>query len=105
VPLQVATPPAPGRRMLLVLRPERVHVCNGQDRAPGPGRENVLDARVTDVIYQGDTFLVHATRPDGTRLAARGIATAEALARMPARGEVAAFAFGARDAVLVADDR
>ena len=82
MPLQVANPPAAGRRMLLMLRPERVRVGDGERR----DGHNVLDARVTDVIYQGDTFLVQAVLPDGSRISARGIASATALGRVPARG-------------------
>ena len=50
---------------------------------------NVLDARVTDVIYQGETFLVQAELADGSRISARGIASTGALGRAPAIGDVA----------------
>ncbi len=100
VPLQVAVPPVDGRRMLLMLRPERVSL-GGSRQQDG---HNVLEARITDVIYQGDTYLVQAVRPDGSRLSARGIATADALGRTPAPGDIAPFVFSARDAVLVADE-
>jgi putative spermidine/putrescine transport system ATP-binding protein len=98
--LQVAVMPGAGRRMLLMLRPERVRLGDGERR----DGHNVLDARVTDVIYQGDTFLVQAVRPDGSRISARGIATASGLGRVPAVGDVAPFGFSAHDAVLVAED-
>ena len=82
-----------------MLRPERVRVGDGERR----DGHNVLDARVTDVIYQGDTFLVQAALPNGTRISARGIASATALGRVPAVGELAPFGFAAHDAVLIAD--
>ena len=99
VPLAVASPPAAGSRMVLMLRPERVRVGDGGRR----DGHNVLEARVTDVIYQGDTFLVQAVLPDGSRISARGIASATALGCAPNVGDVAPFGFDARDAVLVAD--
>ena len=83
-----------------MLRPERVRLGDGERR----DGHNVLDARITDVIYQGDTVLVQAVRPDGSRISARGIATASGLGRVPAVGDVAPFGFSAQDAVLVADD-
>jgi putative spermidine/putrescine transport system ATP-binding protein len=99
-PLQVASLPGAARRMLLMLRPERVRLGDNLRR----DGHNVLDARITDIIYQGDTFLVQAVRPDGSRISARGIATASGLGRVPAVGETAAFGFSAQDAVLVADE-
>jgi len=99
VPLAVDVWPAGGTPRHLLLRPERVYLAE----AAAADGHNVLAARIVDVIYQGDSFLVQGTLADGTRISARGIATAAALARMPARGETAGFAFAARDAVLLAD--
>lgn len=98
VPLAVAAVPADGPPRHLLLRPERVYLCDG-DRRDG---HNVLEARVTDVIYQGDTFLVQAQLGSGARISARGIANAAALERMPTRGDTAAFGFAARDTVVLA---
>jgi putative spermidine/putrescine transport system ATP-binding protein len=90
----------------LMLRPERVRVGRpGEVVAPGsgPARTNTLHARVGDVIYQGDTFLVQAVLEDGSRISARGIASAGALDRIPQRGEPVSLHFDAGDAVLVPD--
>jgi putative spermidine/putrescine transport system ATP-binding protein len=97
VRLDVAALPADGPPRHLLLRPERVHVGAG----PRGDGHNTLEARVSDVIYQGDTFLVHATLANGARIAARGIANTAALERVPARGEMATFAFAARDTVVL----
>jgi putative spermidine/putrescine transport system ATP-binding protein len=100
VALQTATPAPAGQRMLLMLRPERIRIGDGERR----DGHNVLDARVTDVIYQGETFLVQAVLADGSRISARGIANAGALARVPAVGDQAPFGFHAQDAVLIPHD-
>jgi putative spermidine/putrescine transport system ATP-binding protein len=97
--IRVAALPATARSMLLMLRPERVCIADAQRG----DAHNVLDARVTDVIYQGDTYLVQGVLPDGARISARGISSATALARLPAVGDVAPFGFAAEDAVLVSD--
>ena len=99
VPIRVTASPVPGRRCLLMLRPERVRIGD-RERCEG---QNVLDARVTDVIYQGDTFLVQAVLADGSRIHARGITSAAALHGVPAVGDTAPFAFAAQDAVLIDD--
>ena len=97
VALRTAAPAPGGRPSLLMLRPERVRIGDGERR----DGHNVLDARVTDVIYQGETFLVQAQLADGSRISARGIASAGALGRIPAIGETAPFGFDAQDAVLI----
>jgi putative spermidine/putrescine transport system ATP-binding protein len=98
-PLEVAAmdaaPPA-GGRMWLMLRPERLRLAGAE-----PAGSNRIEARVTDTIYQGDSFVVQAVLADGTRVSARGIANAGALAAMPERGATVGLAFDARDAVLV----
>ena len=97
--LQVATAPSTDGPLLLMLRPERVQLGDGTRR----DGYNVLDGRVTDVIYQGDTFLVQAALTDGSRISARGIASSGALERGPRVGDTVPFGFSAQDAVLVAD--
>jgi putative spermidine/putrescine transport system ATP-binding protein len=81
--------------VLLMLRPERVRVGETRDG------DNVLHARVTSVVYQGDTYLVQGALGDGSRISARRIAHADALDRVPTIGDSTTFAFSARDAVLV----
>jgi putative spermidine/putrescine transport system ATP-binding protein len=98
---------APSGRAWLMLRPERVRVCRPGEVVPqgsAPSWANTLPARVGDVIYQGDTFLVQAVLEDGSRISARGIASAGALDRIPQRGEPVSLHFGAGDAVLVPEE-
>jgi hypothetical protein len=64
-------------------------------------RTNALPARVGNVVYQGDTFLVQAILEDGTRVSARAIAGAAALAHAPALGEPMELHFDAGEAVLL----
>ncbi len=82
--LQVANANAPSGPAVLMLRPERLRILNGADGEPEADL-NVLAARVTAVIYQGDSFLLQATLADGSAIQARGIASRDALAAMPAR--------------------
>jgi putative spermidine/putrescine transport system ATP-binding protein len=85
-----------GTRTWLMLRPERLRLAGADERDA-----NRIEARVTDTIYQGDSYVVQALLADGTRVSARGIANAGALAAMPERGATVSLAFDARDAVLV----
>ena len=96
--LGAAVPLAAGARMWLMLRPERLRLAVG-----GEAGANRIEARVTDTIYQGDSFVVQAVLADGTRVSVRGIANAAALGVLPARGDAVALLFDERDAVLVPD--
>ena len=95
--LEVAAWPEGGAPRHLLLRPERVYLGDGTRREG----HNMLQGQVTDVIYQGDTFLVHA-------MLANGAASAPAASRTPTHssacrrvGDAASFGFSARDAVLL----
>ena len=98
-PLAVSvSTPTEGPR-LLMLRPERVQIVADTARDGC----NILEARVTDVIYQGDTYLVQAVLADGGRITARGIASSGAMAQVPEVGGAVRLCVRAEDTVLVAD--
>ncbi len=85
----------------LVLRPEHLELLDA-----GQGADNVFEASVTQVIYQGDTLLVHAALDDGSALIARRVATrAPGTAAAPAKGDRVRFGVAAHHAVLVAGER
>ncbi len=103
--LRVGAATAPSGPALLMVRPERLRIVDGNRRgAEADGEENLLEARVTEVIYQGDTFLVQAVLGDGSRISARGIAGAGSMARLPSAGDPVQFCLRVEDTVLVADD-
>jgi putative spermidine/putrescine transport system ATP-binding protein len=98
-PLLLSAPAPAGGPRLLMLRPERVRIVTEAARDGC----NVLAARVTDVIYQGDTYLVQATLADGGRITARGIAESSAMAEVPPVGGEVRLCIRAEDTVLIAD--
>jgi putative spermidine/putrescine transport system ATP-binding protein len=103
--LRVGTAAAPGGPVLLMVRPERLRIVDdGQPETGTRNDENILEARVTEVIYQGDTFLVQAMLADGSRINARGIASAGSMARVPRAGDTVRLGLRVEDTVLVADD-
>ena len=99
--LRLAQAAATGAAVLM-LRPERLQVlAHGAALADGL---NHLQARVVDLVYQGDSFLLQAQLANGSTINARGIAGTAALAALPQAGETACLAFGIDDTVLLADD-
>ena len=64
------------------------------------GEMNILEARVTNVIYQGDTFLLQAVLADGSKISARNIANSGAMAAVPRAGEMVRLGLSIQDTVL-----
>jgi putative spermidine/putrescine transport system ATP-binding protein len=95
--MALGVPPDRDGRHLLMLRPERLRILNG-----GAGeRMNVLKGRVADVIYQGDSFVLHAALHDGSRISVRGISSGEALSAAPRAGDDVALGVSADDTFLL----
>ena len=86
---------------LLMLRPERLKVLAAD--AQSGGAQNQLEARVTDSVYQGDSYLLQAQLADGSVIGLRGIAGTAELAALPARGATLRMGFDVSDTVLLAD--
>ena len=65
---------------------------------------NVLDATLSDIIYQGDSFVCYAVLRDGRQLTLRDYCRSDVLARMPAPGQPISLGLDAQDTILVASD-
>jgi putative spermidine/putrescine transport system ATP-binding protein len=99
-PVRLAARPAGDGRRLLMIRPERLRILQG---GAGDG-VTVLAGRAVDVIYQGDSFVLHAGLADGTTVSVRGVSTGAALASMPQRGQDVALGLDAADAYLLPEE-
>ncbi|MEM6946290.1 MAG: ABC transporter ATP-binding protein, partial [Pseudomonadota bacterium] len=71
-----------GNRLMLMMRPERLRLVNGED---GP-ETNRFDATVEEVVYQGDSFLMQARLQDGTIVSLRDVVRRDTLAGLPDAG-------------------
>ena len=85
---------------VVMLRPERLRLLEGV----ADGATNVLTARVTNTVYQGDSFLLQAELADGSALSARGIAGQGSLASLPQAGSEVRLGFSVADTVWLADE-
>jgi putative spermidine/putrescine transport system ATP-binding protein len=82
----------------LMIRPERVHLLDG---TPDPGT-NVFDAHVTELVYQGESYLLYAKLPSGMELAVRGAIRADTFTNLPKPGDSIQLALDASDTVIIA---
>ncbi len=83
----------------MMVRPERIRVTND----PGPD-ENILDATVVNVVYQGDTYLLQTALADGTEVKVRGMVSGDTLKQLPRAGTQIKLAIKAEDTLLIAGD-
>ena len=93
------TPEAPGADgpRLLMLRPERLKILSDQN-APDM---NVLQARVTASVYQGDSALLHATLADGSVVSVRGVSGGHANSAGAQTGDMILLGLAPQDTVLL----
>ena len=93
--------PIPDKKNLsLMIRPERIHLMNGQ-----PDKEmNVFSATVSELVYQGESFLLYAILRDGTEVAVRGVNRSGTFATLPRRGDSVQLGLHASDTVIIEDE-
>tara|TARA_R110002020_G_scaffold95357_30_gene228827 strand:- start:7309 stop:8391 length:1083 start_codon:yes stop_codon:yes gene_type:complete len=95
VPLKLghhAVPDAP--KLQLMIRPERIVLRDG----PSEGF-NTFDATATDVVYQGDSYLLHARLNDGSQIALRG--AMRGTAALPEEGQAVTLGLAPEDTVVI----
>ena len=99
-PLHISekVPDAPS--LYLLLRPERIRIV---DPSAGEGM-NTFQGIVQDVVYQGDSFLLYATLPDGIEVSLRGVVRGNAVAKLPAAGDPVTLGVHADDTVIISGE-
>ena len=98
-PLKLVARPAPMDAPLLVLRPEKLRIlAPGEDGAA----LNLLRGRVAELVYQGESTLLHVDLDGGTRIAVRQAASAAA-PPLPAPGGAVTLGLAPADTILVPD--
>ena len=86
--------------LALMMRPERLHLVSGK-----PGKDkNVFDATVTELVYQGESYLLYAQLGDGTEVAVRGAMRAGTYTGLPQPGGTVKLGLDAADTVLIAHE-
>ena len=83
------------------LRPERLRVLDGSETETTLNR---LAGTVSDLVYQGDSFLLYVRLANGAEVAVRGVTRRDRLAALPRPDEVVTLGIDAADTVLIADN-
>jgi putative spermidine/putrescine transport system ATP-binding protein len=86
----------------LVVRPEKLSIVDG---AADGASLNVFDGTVTEIIYQGESFLCCVRLGDGSELAIRDYTRGELLARIPPVGQPIRLGLRPEDTTVVCEDQ
>ncbi|MEZ5797586.1 MAG: ABC transporter ATP-binding protein [Paracoccaceae bacterium] len=90
--------PLPGSASLtLMIRPERIVLSPS---GPRDGANNFA-ATATEVVYQGDSYLLHARLDDGTQIALRGAMRGANVTALPRPGDAITLTLAPEDTVLI----
>ncbi|MEQ9260918.1 MAG: ABC transporter ATP-binding protein [Roseovarius sp.] len=97
--LKTRRPIPEAERLSLMIRPERIHLIEG---APSP-EDNVFAATVSDVVYQGESFLLYAHVEHGPEVAVRGAIRSDTFETLPKPGQPVTLGLDSADTVIIAD--
>ncbi|MBI1218129.1 MAG: polyamine ABC transporter ATP-binding protein [Rhodobacteraceae bacterium] len=96
-PLVFSAPPPAAAELTLMIRPE--HIVLSHD-GPREGANN-FSATASDIVYQGDSYLLNARLDDGSRIALRGGARGVNLMALPAVGDRVTLVLAPEDTILI----
>jgi len=84
--------------LLLMVRPERVKIASDTTASGG----NIFAATVSDIVYQGDSFLMYARLDGGAEVSLRGVIRSATLAALPLVGGPVTLALEPEDTLIIA---
>ena len=99
-PLKLTKAPPDGDRLQLMLRPERLRLADERDNA----NANFFKGTVTEVVYQGDSYLLYARLSDGNVLSLRGVVLHQTVPSLPPVGSEVLLQLDASDSILIVDE-
>ncbi|MBF2759485.1 MAG: ABC transporter ATP-binding protein [Ectothiorhodospiraceae bacterium AqS1] len=105
IPLKMETPPPDAERLLLMIRPERITLADDSARGSAGNTDksaNLFPATATEVVYQGDSYLLHARLPKGDSIVMRGMMrSAGGSLALPAVGDRITLSLAPEDTILI----
>lgn len=83
--------------LVMMVRPERVRLVEGD----GSQSMNTFPATVSEMVYQGDSYLLYATLPDGTEISVRGAIRDGTVSGLPQVGDEIVLGLDPGDTILI----
>lgn len=97
MPLKHEAPAPATSSLALMIRPERLRLA-GQNGVEGA---NNFRATASEVVYQGDSYLMYARLDDGAEISIRGAIRSGVVADLPSVGDPVMLALDPADTVLI----
>ncbi|WP_227268480.1 ABC transporter ATP-binding protein [Roseobacter weihaiensis] len=96
-PLNHAAPAPEAPSLLLMARPERIHLLTGTPQE----RMNTFEAVAQQVIYQGDSYLLNAQLHNGEIMSLRGAVRQGTVDGLPSEGDRIRLGLAPEDTVII----
>ncbi|MFK7854000.1 MAG: ABC transporter ATP-binding protein [Granulosicoccus sp.] len=87
------------QKLVLMVRPERMRLMDSRQSVSTTG--NVFSATVSEIVYQGDSYLMYARMTDDTEISVRGTIRGGTTDKLPVSGESISLLLDAADTILI----
>jgi len=96
-PLKLSQPVPDTSELLMMVRPERIRLVS----ADASETMNTFAGTVSEMVYQGDSYLLYAALTDGTEISARGAIRDGTVSGLPRTGDTVVLGLDPGDTILI----
>ena len=97
--LKTDAPVPKAKNLSVMMRPERINLIEGKPK----NRTNIFTAKVSNLVYQGESFLLYAELAGGAEVAVRGTIKGDRYTKLPKLGAKVKLGLDAADTIIIAD--
>ena len=97
--LKTDSPVPNAKNLSVMMRPERISLIEGK----AGKNTNIFTAKVSNLVYQGESFLLYAEITGGAEVAVRGTIKGDRYTKLPKLGAKVKLGLDAADTIIIAD--
>ena len=97
--LKTDAPVPNAKNLSVMMRPERISLIEGK----AGKNTNIFTAKVSNLVYQGESFLLYAELAGGAEVAVRGTIKGDRYTKLPKLGAKVKLGLDAADTIIIAD--
>ena len=97
--LKTDSPVPRAKNLSVMMRPERISLIEGK----AGKNTNIFTAKVSNLVYQGESFLLYAELAGGAEVAVRGTIKGDRYTKLPKLGAKVKLGLDAADTIIIAD--
>ena len=99
ITLKTDAPVPNAKNLSVMMRPERISLIEGK----AGKNTNIFTAKVSNLVYQGESFLLYAEITGGAEVAVRGTIKGDRYTKLPKLGAKVKLGLDAADTIIIAD--